>query len=120
MRLFFGTCAATLVCNGHPRKMTFLLLTPFFRTTRIICARTAGLTENSVHVYVPFIRDFLAAQTAQTGCVSPKSFDALIIRSFILEHTLDRSSEYARLLCTALRSFFRFLLLCGQTLAGPI
>ena len=32
-----------------------------------------------------------------------------------LSTPLDRSSEYARLLCTALRSFFRFLLLCGQT-----
>ena len=74
-----------------------------------------GLTENSLLVYVPFIRDFLAAQTTQTGGVSPKSFGTLIIRNFILEHTLDRSSEYARLLCTALRSFFRFLLLCGQT-----
>jgi integrase/recombinase XerD len=74
-----------------------------------------GLTENSLLVYVPFIRDFLAAQTTQTGGVSPKAFGTLIIRNFILEHTLDRSSEYARLLCTALRSFFRFLLLCGQT-----
>ncbi len=73
-----------------------------------------GLTENSLLVYVPFIRDFLAAQTTQTGDVSPGSFGALIIRNFILEHTLDRSSEYARLLCTALRSFFRFLLLHGQ------
>jgi integrase/recombinase XerD len=74
-----------------------------------------GLTENSVHVYVPFIRDFLTAQATQTGCVSPESFGALIIRSFILDHTLDRSGEYTRLLCTALRSFFRFLVLCGQT-----
>jgi site-specific recombinase XerD len=74
-----------------------------------------GLTENSVLVYGPFIRDFLAAQTSQTGRVSPELFDALIIRDFILEHTTDRSSEYARLLCTALRSFFRFLVLRGQT-----
>ena len=64
---------------------------------------------------MPFIRDFLAAQTTQTGGLSPKAFGTLIIRNFILEHTHDRSSEYARLLCTALRSFFRFLLLCGQT-----
>jgi len=75
-----------------------------------------GLTENSVQVYVPYIRDFLATQTTQTGNVSPESFDASIIRCFILEHTLHRSSEYTRLLCTALRSFFRFLVLCGQTL----
>jgi len=73
-----------------------------------------GLTENSVLVYGPFIRDFLAAPTTQTG-VSPELFDTLVIRNFIVEHTTDRSSEYARLLCTALRSFFRFLVLCGQT-----
>ena len=66
-----------------------------------------GLAENSVHVYVPFIRDFLAVQSTQTGCVSPESYDALTIRSFILDHTLDRSQEYTRLLCTSLRSFFR-------------
>src|SRR6266852_2581095 len=54
-----------------------------------------GLTENSVLVYAPFIRDFLAAQTTQTG-VSPELFDTLIIRNFILEHTTDRSSEYDR------------------------
>jgi integrase/recombinase XerD len=72
-----------------------------------------GLTENSVLVYGPFIRDFLVAQATQTG-VSPE-FDTWMIRNFIVEHTTDRSSEYARLLCTALRSFFRFLVLCGQT-----
>jgi site-specific recombinase XerD len=78
--------------------------------------KDCGLTENSVHVYVPFVRDFLAAQTTKTGNVSPELFDALTIGSFILEHTIERSSEYRRLLCTALRSFFRFLVLCGQTL----
>ena len=73
-----------------------------------------GLTENSVLVYVPFVRDFLTAQTTQTGGVSPESFDALKIQNFILEHTVDRSGEYTRLLCTALRSFFRFLVLTGR------
>ena len=73
-----------------------------------------GLTENSVRVYAPFVRDFLASQTTQTGRVPPDLFDTLIVRDFILEHTVDRSQVYARLLCTALRSFFRFLLLCGQ------
>ena len=76
--------------------------------------KDCGLAENSVHVYVPFIRDFLAAQATQTGRVFPESFDASIIRTFILEHTHDRSSESIRLLCTALRSFFRFLVLCGH------
>jgi integrase/recombinase XerD len=73
-----------------------------------------GLTENSVLVYAPFIRDFLAAQTTQKSG-STELFDTLMIRDFIVEHTTDRSSEYTRLLCTALRSFFRFLVLCGQT-----
>lgn len=73
-----------------------------------------GLTANSVLVYGPFIRDFLAAQTTEAG-VSPELFDTFVIRNFIVEHTIDRSSEYARLLCTALRSFFRFLVLSGQT-----
>jgi integrase/recombinase XerD len=73
-----------------------------------------GLTENSVLVYAPFIRAFLASQTAQTGQISPELFDTLVVRDFILEQTANRSSEYTRLLCTALRSFFRFLVLCGQ------
>jgi site-specific recombinase XerD len=75
-----------------------------------------GLAENSIHVYVPLIRAFLNAQTKQIGCVSPGSFDALTIRRFILEHIGNRSSECKRLLCTALRSFFRFLFLSSQTL----
>jgi integrase/recombinase XerD len=73
-----------------------------------------GLTEHSVLVYAPFIRGFLTAQATETG-VSPELFDTLMVRNFILEHTTDRSSEYARLLCTSLRSFFRFLVLSGQT-----
>jgi integrase/recombinase XerD len=77
--------------------------------------RDRGLTDNSVLVYAPFIRDFLAAQTTRMDRVSLELFDTLIVRNFILEQTVDRSSEYRRLLCTALRSFFRFLVLCGQT-----
>jgi site-specific recombinase XerD len=73
-----------------------------------------GLAANSVLVYGPFIGDFLAAQTTEAG-LSPELFDTFVIRNFIVEHTIDRSSEYARLLCTALRSFFRFLVLSGQT-----
>lgn len=73
-----------------------------------------GLAENSVHVYVPFIRDFLASPLTQTGCIAPQSFDALAIRDFVLAQTGNRSAEYVRLLATALRSFFRFLFLSGQ------
>lgn len=47
--------------------------------------------------------------------MSPESFDTSMVKNFILERTADRSREYARLLCTPLRSFFRFLVLCGET-----
>ena len=110
-----STCAVTPACNGHPRNIAFLLPTPFFRHYEDYLRKDRGLTENSVLVYAPFIRAFLATQTTQTGLVSPESFDTLIMRDFILEQTANRSSEYTRLLCTALRSFFRFLVLCGQT-----
>lgn len=73
-----------------------------------------GLAENSVHVYVPFIRDLLRDQMARTGGVSVDAFDAPTIRSFLLNRARDRSSEYGRLLATALRSFFRFLFLQGD------
>lgn len=76
--------------------------------------RDRGLAENSLHVYVPFIRGFLSAQTTQSG-IATDAFDTLTIRNFLLSQTRNRSDEYARLLATALRSFFRFLFLSGET-----
>lgn len=73
-----------------------------------------GLAENSVLVYAPYVRDLLADQVAKTGGVSVEAFDATGIRNFLLDHIRGRSGEYARLLATALRSFFRFLFLCGD------
>ena len=73
-----------------------------------------GLTKNSVLVYAPFIRCLLVDQVAKTGSVSVDAFDATSIRIFLLERIHNRSGEYARLLATALRSFFRFLFLCGD------
>jgi len=72
-----------------------------------------GLAENSVHVYVPLVRDFLASQITANGSFEPHSWDTLSIRDFILRHTRKRSAEYVRLLATALRSFFRFLFMSG-------
>jgi integrase/recombinase XerD len=74
-----------------------------------------GLAENSVLVYVPFIRDFLTSQISDSGCLSPGAFDALTIRSYLLARSVGRSGEYSRLLATALRSFFHFLFLRGDT-----
>jgi integrase/recombinase XerD len=77
--------------------------------------RDRGLTINSVHVYVPFIRYFLSTQAIQTGCLSEDVIDPLKIRSFLVAQTKDRSGEYTRLLATSLRSFFRFLFFTGET-----
>jgi len=74
-----------------------------------------GLTENSVHVYAPFIRDFLSRQTMPAGSLSPDALATLKIQSFLLAQTKDRSDEYKRLLATSLRSFFRFLFFTGET-----
>jgi site-specific recombinase XerD len=73
-----------------------------------------GLAKNSVLVYAPFVRSLLVDQVAKTGGVSVDAFDATSIRTFLLERIHGRSAEYARLLATALRSFFRFLFLCGD------
>jgi len=74
-----------------------------------------GLADNSVHVYLPFIRDFLSSQAIQAGCLSQDAFDTLSIRNFLLAQTKGRSEEYTRLLATSLRSFFRFLFFTGGT-----
>lgn len=74
-----------------------------------------GLAEHSVRVYSPLVRDFLADQLAKVDCVSPCEFDAPTIRNFLIERSRNRSSECTRLLATALRSFFRFLFLRGDT-----
>ncbi len=75
-----------------------------------------GLAENSIKVYLPFIHDFLTDRVAKTGGYIPLDIlDAQTIQDFLLDHVCDRSSEYSRLLATALRSFLRFLFLRGET-----
>lgn len=74
-----------------------------------------GLTENSVHVYAPFIRDFLASQNDENGRISCRAFDAATLRNYLLIRSKGRSGEYVRLLSVALRSFCRFLFLHGDT-----
>lgn len=73
-----------------------------------------GLAENSIHVYIPFIRSFLTSQKGRTDRVSQRWLNTLAIRDFVLSHIQHRSGEYVRLLGTALRSFLRFLFLSGR------
>jgi len=77
--------------------------------------RERGLTKYSIRVYTPFISDFLNEQVATTGCASPQALNARVVQEFIFNHIRNRSSEYSRLLATALRSFFRFLYLREET-----
>jgi integrase/recombinase XerD len=76
--------------------------------------RNRGLAENSIHVYIPFIRSFLTSHATRRSRVPQRLFNTLAIRNFILGHIHNRSGEYVRLLATALRSFFRFLFLSGR------
>src|SRR5581483_9960555 len=80
-----------------------------------------GLSEHSLHVYVPYVRDFLTFQVKRACRFSPRAFDALTVRKYLVDKTRDRSGEYRRLLAVSLRSFFRFLFLYGhasQDLSG--
>jgi site-specific recombinase XerD len=115
MRLFFEYLRGYVGLQRPPSQDCASAADTLLQDYKNHLRKDRGLTEHSVLVYARFIRDFLASQTTQTGRVSPDLFDTLIVRDSIIERTDDRSREYARLLCTALRSFFRFLLLCGQT-----
>ena len=75
--------------------------------------RDRGLAPNSVLVYVPFIRAWIRDHTARMGTAVMEAFDATTIQRFLVDQTRNHSREYARLLATALRSFFRFLFLRG-------
>lgn len=75
-----------------------------------------GLAENSVHVYAPFICDFLRSQeVGDGGRILPVAFDATTIRNHLLARSKGRSGEYMRLMAVALRSFCHFLFLRGDT-----
>ena len=74
-----------------------------------------GLAENSIHVYAPYVHDFLTEVVVSSGSAPPSGLDAGVVRDFLLAHVRDRSSQYSRLLAAALRSFLRFLYLRGET-----
>jgi len=80
----------------------------FLRTDR-------GLAENSILVYAPCARDFLAYRVATAGRLTLDTLDAEAIRAFLVERIAHRSSESARLLTVALRSLLRFIFLRGET-----
>jgi integrase/recombinase XerD len=99
------------VCSAEPRKRPSHQRPAFFYSTRSTW-QDRGLAENSLRVYLPLIRTFLASKLAGSGF--PQSMKALTIRDFVIVQTRNRSAEYVRLLATALRSFCRFLFLSGH------
>jgi len=74
-----------------------------------------GLAENSILIYTPCVRDFLAYRLNQKGSLALETLDANTIRAFLMERIPRRSPEPARLLSVALRSLLRFLFLRGKT-----
>jgi integrase/recombinase XerD len=112
VRLFLGYLRATSVLRcpapQAPVSSTASLLQHYENHLR----KDRGLAENSLRVYLPLIRTFLASKLVSSGF--PRSLKALTIRDFVIAQTRSRSAEYIRLLATALRSFCRFLFLCGQ------
>jgi site-specific recombinase XerD len=112
VRLFLGYLRATAgrQCPAPqaPVSSTASLLQQYENHLR----KDRGLAENSLRVYLPLIRTFLASKLADSGF--PQSLKALTIRDFVIAQTRNRSTEYVRLLATALRSFCRFLFLSGH------
>jgi site-specific recombinase XerD len=80
----------------------------FLRTER-------GLAENSINVYAPCARDFLAYRVHQGGRLGLDLLDAESVRAFLVKRIANRSSESSRLLTVSLRSLLRFLFLRGKT-----
>jgi integrase/recombinase XerD len=80
----------------------------FLRTER-------GLAENSILVYAPPARDFLAYRVSRAGSLALDALDAEAVRAFLVERIANRSFESSRLLTVSLRSLLRFLFLRGET-----
>jgi len=71
-----------------------------------------GLCPRSIEVYSPFVRAFVAAQQLPERVAG---LDALVVRSYLLDHIRSRSVSFVKLLTAALRSFLRFYFLVGAT-----
>ena len=93
---------------GTPADALVARYTTFLRQDR-------GLAENSILVYAPCAREFLAYRLAQAGTLALDRLDAETIRAFLLGRIRNQSSESSRLVTVALRSLLRFLFLRGET-----
>lgn len=103
-----GVLPPTEFRPGTPADALAARYTTFLRQDR-------GLAENSILVYAPCARGFLAYRLAQTGTLALDRLDAQTIRAFLLGRIRNQSSESSRLVTVALRSLLRFLFLRGET-----
>jgi site-specific recombinase XerD len=115
LRAFLEYLRAETVVSSSPPQTESSSADELKHRYMVYLSKERGLTENSLRVYLPFIHDFLNEQVTKPGRISPGAFDACAVRDFLLDRIGNRSSEYSRLLATALRSFFRFLYLRGET-----
>ena len=108
LRLATGTSSPAAAIESSPAGELHRRYVDHLRNQR-------GLAENSIRVYSPYIHDFLTELEARFGTLFPSRLDAPTVQEFLMNRIQDRSSEYTRLLVTSLRSFLRFLHLCGET-----
>jgi integrase/recombinase XerD len=94
--------------QSHPRFELEQRYIDFLRDER-------GLSENSVRVYAPSVHHFLRDVMVKHGSASSRKLNLRKVQSFLIISARGRSSEWTRLLATALRSFLRFLYRCGET-----
>lgn len=74
-----------------------------------------GLAENSIRVYQPHVHQLLSELAAKYSAANPQKLNVEMVRSHLLDRAQGRSSEWTRLLSVALRSFFGFLYIRGET-----
>jgi integrase/recombinase XerD len=103
-----GGCAPLASGPASPSDELARRYVAFLQTER-------GLADNSILVYAPFARDFLAYRVRTAGSLALDRLDAETVRAFLVERIANRSSESSRLLTVALRSLLRFLFLRGET-----
>lgn len=73
-----------------------------------------GLAEQSVRIYLPYVRDFIAAHEVDSGCFSPPE-SSREVEAYLVARLHGRRTEYCRLVACVLRSFLRFMFAQGTT-----
>jgi site-specific recombinase XerD len=74
-----------------------------------------GLSERTIAVHVPLVRDLLAWHAARRKVPAGEGLDAAGVRDFLAERIQGRSPACVQLLTSVLRSFLRFLHASAET-----